>query len=69
MTTPTAAAEPRLRPNAGLSRAMVALFAVAAGFAVANIYYCQPLLTAIADTFDVSSACRRCPPPRSRWAC
>ncbi|MGP4113738.1 MFS transporter [Streptomyces sp. 4N509B] len=43
------------RPDGGLSRAMVMLFAVAAGFSVANIYYCQPLLTGIADTFEVSS--------------
>jgi predicted MFS family arabinose efflux permease len=34
---------------------MVTLFAVAAGFSVANIYYCQPLLTAVAAGFRVGS--------------
>lgn len=44
-----------LVPDGGLSRFMVLLFAVAAGVAVANIYYAQPLLTAIAAAFKVSS--------------
>ncbi len=44
-----------LAPDSGLSRGMVALFSVAAGASVANIYYAQPLLTAIAATFGVGS--------------
>jgi predicted MFS family arabinose efflux permease len=54
VSTPT---RPRavLAPDAGLSPGAVALFAVAAGLAVANIYYAQPLLTAMATTFRVGS--------------
>ncbi|MEY9926349.1 putative MFS family arabinose efflux permease [Catenulispora sp. GP43] len=40
-----------LGPDAGLSKKTTALFSVAAGTAVANLYYAQPLLTSIARTF------------------
>ncbi|HEX6462674.1 MAG TPA: MFS transporter [Candidatus Saccharimonadales bacterium] len=39
-----------------LSRGMVVLFTVACGLTVANLYYAQPLLTAIAGTLHVSSS-------------
>lgn len=42
--------EPRLR------RATVLLMAVATGVAVANLYYCQPLLALISDDLGVSQA-------------
>lgn len=44
-----------LAPDRGLSRSMLALFTVAAGAAVANIYYAQPLLPGIASAFRVGS--------------
>ena len=45
----------KLGPDAGLSKPMVSLFSAAAGIAVANLYYAQPLLTAVATAFGVSS--------------
>ena len=37
-------------------RAVAWLFAVTSGLAVANVYYAQPLLDAIADEFRISHA-------------
>jgi predicted MFS family arabinose efflux permease len=44
-----------MAPDAGLSKPMVLLFSAAAGIAVANLYFAQPLLTAVAAAFGISS--------------
>ena len=39
-----------------LPRTLVVLLACASGFSVANVYYAQPLLGALADDFGISRA-------------
>lgn len=50
---------PQIRPEparAVLTRPVTLLFATTAGFAVANVYYAQPLLDTLAHQFDISRA-------------
>ncbi|TLU70045.1 MFS transporter [Enterobacter sp. MF024] len=42
--------------SAGLSRSLVWLFAIASGMSVANVYFAQPLLDALAQDFAISQA-------------
>ncbi|MGE0027096.1 MAG: MFS transporter [Thermoleophilia bacterium] len=51
------AANAELRAGGGsIPRGLVVLLAVACGATVANLYYAQPLLSAIADAFGISEA-------------
>ncbi|MCK7428524.1 MFS transporter [Enterobacter chengduensis] len=43
-------------PSATMPRGMVWLFAIASGLSVANVYYAQPLLDALANDFSISHA-------------
>ena len=43
-------------PSAGMPRSMVWLFATASGLSVANVYYAQPLLDALANDFGINHA-------------
>ena len=43
-------------PNAALARGALPMMATAAGVTVANVYLCQPLLSAMAHDFHISSA-------------
>ncbi|WP_234090109.1 MFS transporter [Enterobacter asburiae] len=43
-------------PSADMPRSMVWLFSTASGLSVANVYYAQPLLDALANDFSISHA-------------
>lgn len=43
-------------PSSPLSNKVVMLFAIACGLSVANVYYAQPLLDAMAQTFAMDHA-------------
>lgn len=45
-----------MNPTLHLSSAVVLLFSIACGLAVANVYYAQPLLDAMAQAFAISPA-------------
>ncbi|GJG98654.1 MFS transporter [Cupriavidus pauculus] len=47
---------PASPPGTGMTRGLVLLFAAAAGFSVANVYYAQPLLDALAREFGIAQA-------------
>lgn len=46
----------REAPATAMPRSTIALFAVACGIAVANVYFAQPLLVALGHEFDISPA-------------
>ncbi|WDZ96276.1 MFS transporter [Herbaspirillum sp. WKF16] len=50
-----AVSQGQVRP-AALARPLVLLFAIAAGISVANVYYAQPLLDALAADFGIATA-------------
>ncbi|HBE80631.1 MAG TPA: MFS transporter, partial [Firmicutes bacterium] len=46
--------EPAMSKNVGISGFLLVLMSIASGVAVANLYYCQPLLEELSRFFQVS---------------